>query len=380
MASDAARSGFRWRSAARTVLGTTVCLALLAATVAAAWMLRHWTRLTVVPPFLLTVMLAAWRGGVARGVAILVAASAAYGVFFIEPSTAIYSAVVDDPVDLAEFATAGLLILALTTALQRATAAEREASRKLRDLNEHLEIRVAERTRELEAFSYTVAHDLRAPLRAMAGFSQALLEDYADRPLDAGGQDYARRIADAGIRMDLLIQNLLSYSRIGREPMELESVDLTTLVAGVVERMRPEISRRNAEVETAILPGIVRANPESAARAVSNLLSNALKFVPPGRVPVVRLRSERRGSTLRLWVEDNGIGIAKEYQARIFGVFERLHRREEYAGTGIGLAIVKKAVERMGGSTGVESRPGEGSRFWIELGAAPEPAGIPVHH
>jgi signal transduction histidine kinase len=219
---------------------------------------------------------------------------------------------------------------------------------------------------ELEAFAYTVSHDLRAPLRAMQGFAQALLEDR--RPhLDSTGCEYAQRIVSAAVRLDALIQDLLLYSRISHGPLKLARVDIGQVISDAL-----------AHLEVSSQPGwarIVRHEPLYAVRGhrttlvqiVGNLLSNALKFVAPGVRAEVRLRMERRAEWARLWVEDNGIGIPPESQARIFRVFERLHGVEAYPGTGVGLAIVRKGVERMGGRVGVESRPAQGSRFWIEL-------------
>jgi signal transduction histidine kinase len=239
-----------------------------------------------------------------------------------------------------------------------------------------LEDRVAERTAQLEAtnqeldhFAYSVSHDLRAPLRAMQGFSQALLEDYAGE-LDPGGQDYARRINAASERMDHLIQDLLAYSRISREEMALQPVSLEQTVAEAMAHLEGDIQARQARVRVEPpLPG-VQAHRATLLQLVANLVSNAIKFTAPEVKPQVRLWAEDRGERVCLWVEDNGLGIAPEHQERIFRIFERLHGIEAYPGTGIGLAIVKKGVERMGGRVGVESELGQGSRFWVELGKA----------
>ncbi|HXG63270.1 MAG TPA: ATP-binding protein [Planctomycetota bacterium] len=253
----------------------------------------------------------------------------------------------------------------------------RRAEEELQRLNQTLERRVRERTRELEealedvsTFAYTVAHDLRAPLRAMAGFSQALLEDYA-AGLDPAGQDCARRIAEASRRMDDLIQDLLSYVRITQADLTARPERFEEAVDGALADLADEIARRRADVAVERPLGSVLAHGRTLRLVLAQILSNALKFVAPGTVPRIRVRAEPRGDFVRLWVEDNGIGIPPEYHGRIFGVFERLHRLEEYPGTGIGLALVRKAVERMQGRCGVESRPDAGSRFWIELPAAP---------
>lgn len=245
---------------------------------------------------------------------------------------------------------------------------------EIRELNATLERRVEERTkeveeanRELDGFAHSVSHDLRAPLRTMHGFSNALLEDYGDK-LDEAGRDYARRIVAGATRLDELIRDLLSYSRLTREEVPLQPVSLDRIVDDVVNALRSSIAARDAAVEVARPLGTVRGHPAVLIQAVSNLIDNALKFVPPGDRPRIVVRSQpQSGGRLRLWVEDNGIGIAPEHQQRVFEVFQRLHSHAEYPGTGIGLAIVRKGIERLGGQIGLESRPREGSRFWIEL-------------
>jgi PAS domain S-box-containing protein len=252
----------------------------------------------------------------------------------------------------------------------------RRAEEEARCLNAELEARVHERTaklhemlRELETFSYSVAHDLRAPLRAMEGFGQILLEGYAD-PLDEGGRDLVRRICAAGVRMDRMVQDLLAYSRLSREDIDLTLLSLDAVVDAALAQVESAVESAGGTVEVAPSLPTVRGNAVMLAQAVANLLCNALKFVAAGVKPVVRIRGESRGTCVRLWIEDNGIGIAREYQARIFRVFERLHVSAAYPGTGIGLAIVRRALERMGGAAGVESEAGQGSRFWVELPAA----------
>lgn len=243
-----------------------------------------------------------------------------------------------------------------------------------------LEARVAERTAqlgetnaELEAFASSVAHDLRAPLRAMHGLSQALLEDYG-KHLDETGREYARRVVNAAQRMDLLIRDLLAYSRLSREGLERTPISLGAVVASVLAEMESELRERTAIIDCAELTHTVLAHRATIESIITNLISNAVKFVEPGVASEVRLRAEEREGFVRLWVEDNGIGIDPRHQSQIFRVFERLHGIETYPGTGIGLAIVRKGVERLGGQCGVESALGKGSRFWIELVSG---AGIP---
>ncbi len=247
---------------------------------------------------------------------------------------------------------------------------------KVRRYAVDLEQRVTERTSalqeiasEMESFSYTVSHDLRAPLRAMQGFADALLEEYADR-LDETGQDYSRRIAAAAQRMDNLIQDLLTYGRLSRARLQPQRVSLETVVAAALAQLEIELKERQAEVTLEEgLPDVL-GHQVTLVQVVVNLLSNAIKFVAPGVLPRVCLRANTEAGRVRLWVEDNGIGVAPEHQERIFRIFERLHSFDTYPGTGIGLAFVHKGISRMGGSVGLESTPGQGSRFWLELPAA----------
>lgn len=239
-----------------------------------------------------------------------------------------------------------------------------------------LEQRVQERTRELEtanqeldAFSYSISHDLRAPLRAMQGFTEALLEDYGER-LDSTGQDYAQRIVAASHRMDELIQDLLAYSRLSRTEVRLDSVNVETVVDEVCTQLATEFKDRGAEISVDRPLARVMAHRTVFGQILANLLTNAVKFVAPNTPPRVRIWTERRGDWVRLGVEDNGIGILAEHRDRIFRAFERLHGVEQYPGTGIGLAIVQKGIARLGGQVGVESAPGPGSRFWVELKSA----------
>jgi PAS domain S-box-containing protein len=256
----------------------------------------------------------------------------------------------------------------LAIAIQQARLRE-QLERHAAELEERVKERTAELwevNAELESFAYTVTHDLRAPLRAMQGFGEALLEDCSHQ-LDSVGQDYAHRIVRASQRLDALICDLLAYSRLSRAELEMRPVSLKSVVVDVLGQMAAELQERDAQV---IVPGPlpeVTGHRITLGQVITNLLTNAVKFVSRGAPPQVQVWAEERDRWVRLWIEDNGIGIAPEHHERIFRVFERLHGMETYPGTGIGLAIVRKGVERMGGRVGVESEVGKGSRFWLEL-------------
>ena len=225
--------------------------------------------------------------------------------------------------------------------------------------------KLATANRQLEAFVYSIAHDLRGPLRSMQGFSQLLVEE-AGAGLSATGKDYAERISKSAQFMDALLGDLLEFSRISHLQVELTAVDLTTVVESVLSRLQKEIQEKNARVESSGPWPVVLAHEPTLAQVLFNLVSNALKFIRSGVPPLVQLRAEKHAESIRVWVEDNGIGVAPNYQEQIFRPFIRLDS-EKYAGTGIGLSIVQKGVERMGGRVGVESASDRGSRFWFEL-------------
>lgn len=231
---------------------------------------------------------------------------------------------------------------------------------------EELEVQIAERERvnaELEAFSYSVSHDLRAPLRAIEGFANALREDYGEK-LDPAAHDYLEQIMNASTRMNRLVRDLLEYGRLGRIELPAGRIALVPLLQRVIEE---NFSGQNvvADVSDSI---VVMGHEPTLSQMLVNLISNAIKFQKPGIPPEVRITAVlTSGRAVRISVTDNGIGIQPDHVGRLFKVFERLHGVEQYPGTGIGLAIVKRGSERMGGRCGVESKAGEGSSFWVEL-------------
>jgi signal transduction histidine kinase len=219
----------------------------------------------------------------------------------------------------------------------------------------------------MEEFSYSVSHDLRGPLRAMHGYARAAIEDYGNQ-LDERGRDYLQKIINASRRMDKLVQDVLVYSRLARTEVQLRTINLDTFVPDIIQHyLAMQSGRAEIRIHSPLLP--VLAHESSLTQAVSNLLGNAVKFVAPGTTPRIEVRTEARGPNIRLWIKDNGIGIKPKHHSRLFGMFERVTQDGRYEGTGIGLAIVRKAVEKMGGTVGVESDGVNGSSFWIELRA-----------
>lgn len=236
-----------------------------------------------------------------------------------------------------------------------------------------LEKQVEERTaelqetiRDLESFSYSVSHDLRSPLRAMQCFADALREDCGPE-LSPTGQDYLRRIEAAARRMDLIIQDVLVYSRITRAELPLDPIPLEVFIRSLLEDLPSLHAVRNAITINGPLPTVL-ANLSGLTQCVSNLLGNAVKFVAPGVAPQVTISCALANGRAYVSIRDNGIGIPAEAHEAIFGVFYRLEHN--YEGTGIGLAIVRKAIERMGGRVTVDSAPGRGSTFTFDLALA----------
>lgn len=248
------------------------------------------------------------------------------------------------------------------------------ARQKLAQHAADLERTVAERTaqlretvQELEAFSYSLAHDMRAPLRGMHSFAQLLLEEHAGG-LDAAGRDYLQRIAGSANRLDALIRDVLDYTRVLRADTVLRPLDLNRLLSDILATY-PNLHPSKADIRVeGTLPWVL-GQESFLTQCLSNLLGNAVKFRRPDvKRPVVKIRAEGEGDGfVRVWIEDNGIGIEEKDRARIFRMFERVHPAEKFEGTGIGLTIARKAAERMGGSIGFESEPGRGSRFWIDI-------------
>jgi PAS domain S-box-containing protein len=255
---------------------------------------------------------------------------------------------------------------------KRADQALRKAKGELARANLDLEQKVKERTAklqetvaELESWSYSIAHDMRAPLRTMHGYSKLLAEEHGPK-LEPAARYYLQRIDAATQRLDQYIRDLLDYGKVVQGDLPLSSVDAGELINEIVTTY-PDFQPARCDIQVVSPLPHLKANAAALTQVISNLLDNAIKFAKPGAIPRVRIRAEEFKDWARLWFEDEGIGIDGRSHKRIFGIFQSLHPHGTYEGTGIGLAIVRRAVERMGGKVGVQSEPDHGSRFWVEL-------------
>jgi light-regulated signal transduction histidine kinase (bacteriophytochrome) len=220
--------------------------------------------------------------------------------------------------------------------------------------------------KELESFSYSVSHDLRAPLRHVDGFTRILKEEYSEA-IPADGVKYLDRILDAANHMGHLVDDLLSLARIGRQEMKREKTDMAALVKQAIAGIPPESGARDIEWRVEPLPELY-CDPGLIRLALTNLLSNAAKFTRKQPVAVIEIGSSLINDLPTIFVRDNGVGFDPRYADKLFGVFQRLHRQEDFEGTGVGLATVQRIVRRHGGEIWAQSKPGCGAEFSFTLG------------
>lgn len=244
--------------------------------------------------------------------------------------------------------------------------------------NQQLEKRVAERTAdletknsELESFTYSVSHDLKVPLRGIEGYSRLLIEDHQAQ-LDPEGIEFLTTIRQATNQMSQLIEDLLAYSRLERRALMKARVDICQLVNNILRERQVDIQQKEIEVILETTACVVTIDERALEQAIRNLIDNAIKFTFPERKPVIQIRLKSEGEKYILSVQDNGIGFDMKYQEKIFDIFQRLHIADDYPGTGIGLALVKKAMQRIGGRSWAVSEPGQGSTFYLEFSGEPD--------
>ena len=336
--------------------------------------------------FIAASLVAAWYGGAGAGIAALLLGLFVADYFFLTKAKAGLTRSTEILYLIRYVFTASLGIGLIETLHRSRRRLRREIARRQcseaelllaqAQLKAHageLEHCVQTRTAELaatvkylEGLLYHIGHNLRAPLRAMEGYASILVEEYAAKMAPAA-RDYSAHISDAAKRMDELIHDLLDYGRLGYIQLDLTEVDLGVILKRVLFRLGFEIRTRDATVSVLGDLPQVHAHAEVLEQVLTNLVENAIKFTAPGIRPAVHIQAEIRMSTIRLWIEDNGIGVPQAFSERIFEPFETLPTGQSTSGTGIGLAIAKQGAQRMGGKIGFQPNPLGGSRFWIEL-------------
>ncbi|HEX4645683.1 MAG TPA: ATP-binding protein [Verrucomicrobiae bacterium] len=257
--------------------------------------------------------------------------------------------------------------------LEQEVAERKRDEEEARRLNSELEKRVVERTmelmtinQELESFTYSVSHDLRAPLRHVDGYAQILEEEFAPQLPDEARR-YTFRIREGSQRMTRLVEDLLNLSRVGKHGLNREKIDLTPWVEGIVDEIKPETTGRKIEWRIGPLPA-VECDTGLMKQALVNLLANAVKYTRPRAEALIEIGQIQSNGENVIFVRDNGVGFDMKYAGKLFGVFQRLHRAEEFEGTGVGLATVARIIRKHGGKIWAEAEPDQGAVFYFTLG------------
>jgi signal transduction histidine kinase len=356
---------------------TTVSVA--AALYVAFFFERHGLRNMEFPLFLFAIASTIWYPGVGPAILAVVLSSLTFNYYFTAPRHTLNV----EPADVPYFIAFLLFAMMLTgfgvvrrraeqelahsrDQLQRELTQRQRREEQIRKLNEQLEQRTADlevANRELEAFAYSISHDLRAPLRHMVGFSE-LLQQHTVTALDEKSRWYTTTILDAAKRMGALIDDLLAFSRIGRAETRASTVSLRHVVNEVLEEMRPDMAGRTVSWRIGDLPDLYF--DRSMLRMVFvNLIANAIKFTRPRELAEIEIGSLEDTRGVVVFVRDNGVGFDMKYSKKLFHVFQRLHRSEEFEGTGIGLATVQRIIQRHGGSVWAEGSVSGGATFFL---------------
>lgn len=240
----------------------------------------------------------------------------------------------------------------------------KQAEEEIMILNEELEKRVRERTEEMESFSYSVSHDLRAPLRAINGYANILEEDYNDR-LDEEGKRLLKEVQQNARKMGVLIDDLLAFSRLGRKEIERSAIDMNRLAKQAIKETELA-SRHHASIKLwPLLPA--KGDPALLQNVLNNLVSNAIKYSGKNEKPFIEIRSKRGNGELIYSVKDNGVGFDMQYEGKLFGLFQRLHSADEFPGTGVGLAMAKRIISKHKGRIWAQGKLNEGATFYFSL-------------
>ena len=350
-------------------------LALLLVSVAVAISLPLRPAIYTTPLFFVAVVVSSWYGGIGPGIVAVLASTAAINYFFEHPLSRFGFGLHDIP-RLVEFVLIATVVSFLTAARHRVDGELRQSRDLLkaeverrRALNVELEKRSEElqaTNKELEAFAYSVSHDLRAPVRHIAGFTE-LLQKHSGAVLDEKSRHHIDMILDAANRMGGLVDDLLAFSRIGRSETQKTTVKLEQLVKEIVSEMAPDTKDRKIAWRIGELP-ICYGDPAMLRLAFSNLVSNALKFTQTREQAEIEIGSlNHTPDEVVVFVKDNGVGFDMKYKDKLFGVFQRLHSQEAFEGTGIGLATVQRIIHQHGGKVWPESSIDRGATFYVSL-------------